>query len=224
MNLMEFLNLMEIILQKSGDYLENFGITIGPLLVTIPQRFDSNDSQLLKLITSYCTKIKFLELHGFNDQDIYSAFNLIETFKQNLNYLTINARIELSSIVLQNLGQILPFKLEYLNLSLDLNTNDFVLFLKNSQNTFIKELLLENRTNRTREKVEQDNTLLYNIKEYIMKKKRVKYFAFQTLFQNSNENLFDLKDEVKEFKLHNVIVQNYCKMKLDIIQLLKKEI
>jgi uncharacterized lipoprotein NlpE involved in copper resistance len=97
--------------------------------------------------------------------------------------------------------------------------------LKNSQNTFIKELLLNNIINGTRKKVGQDNTL-YNIKEYIMKKKRVKYFAFQNLFTDnySGENLFDLKDEVKEFKLHDIIVQNYYKMKLDFIEFLKEEI
>ncbi|PKY24329.1 hypothetical protein RhiirB3_527126 [Rhizophagus irregularis] len=226
---------MELILQKSGDYLENFGLSIDPTYnYPVPQLFNSN-LQLIKLITSYCTKIKFFKLQGFNDQDIYLTFNLIETFKQNLNCLTIdinylgfgfsNRHIELSSTVLQNLGQILPFKLEYLNLSLVLNTNDFVLFLKNSQNTFIKELLLNNIVNGTRKKVGQDNTL-YNIKEYIMKKKRVKYFAFQTLFTDnySGENLFDMKDEVKEFKLHDIIVQNYYKMKLDFIEFLKEEI
>ncbi|PKK76164.1 hypothetical protein RhiirC2_862794 [Rhizophagus irregularis] len=203
---------MELILQKSRDYLENFVLSST-----------NSKPQLLELITSYCTKIKFLELNGFYEhhQDIYSTFNLIETFKQNLNYLTIDTSIGLSSIVLQNLGQILPFKLEYLDLYLSLNTNDFVLFLKNSQNTFIKKLLLEDIIYRRRKRVGQFD-MLYNIKEYIMKKKRVKYIAFRT--HPAGPELSNLKDEVKEFRLHDIIVQDYRKMKIKFIEFLKEKI
>ncbi|PKY24184.1 hypothetical protein RhiirB3_438649 [Rhizophagus irregularis] len=206
---------MELILQKSGDYLENFVLSST-----------NSKPQLLELITSYCTKIKFLELNGFYEhhQDIYSTFNLIETFKQNLNYLTIDTSIGLSSIVLQNLGQILPFKLEYLDLYLALNTKDFVLFLKNSQNTFIKKLLLKNKINRIRQRFGQFD-MLYNIKEYIMKKKRVKYIAFRTNnHPASGSELSRLKDEVKEFRLHDIIVQDYRKMKIKFIEFLKEKI
>jgi hypothetical protein len=51
---------------------------------------------------------------------------------------------EISSTVLQNLGQVLPFKLEYLCLKLTFNEYDLETFLKNSQNTFIKKLLISN--------------------------------------------------------------------------------
>jgi PPE-repeat protein len=143
------------------ESIENFGFRSSVY-------YDINDelleSQLLELITRYCTKIKFFESIGFNDQNINLAFNLIDNIKQNLNYLTIdlnydfglcftNDRADLSSIVLQNLGQILPFKLEYLNLTLFMSTNDFEIFLNNSQNTFIKKSLLSNVINGTREKV-----------------------------------------------------------------------
>ncbi|PKC72615.1 hypothetical protein RhiirA1_452130 [Rhizophagus irregularis] len=222
---------IELLLQKSGDYLENFGFKSFKIYD------DESESQLLELITKYCKKIKFFELCEFDSQNIYPAINLIKNIQQNLNYLTIdldydfgtyfcNSDAEISSIVLQNLGQILPPKLEYLNMSLVINTNDFVIFLKNSHNTFIKKLIFSNIINGIREEAGQDD-MLYNIKEYIMKKKRVKYFAFQNLFiiNDDHEELFYLKDEVKEFKLHDIIVKNYNDLKIgEFIEFLKEEI
>ncbi|CAB5181365.1 unnamed protein product [Rhizophagus irregularis] len=196
-------------------------------------------SQLSQLIKSQKNLSKILFFYDFPHltQNIYPAINLIKNIQQNLNYLTIdldydfgtyfcNSDAEISSIVLQNLGQILPPKLEYLNMSLVINTNDFVIFLKNSHNTFIKKLIFSNIINGIREEAGQDD-MLYNIKEYIMKKKRVKYFAFQNLFiiNDDHEELFYLKDEVKEFKLHDIIVKNYNDLKIgEFIEFLKEEI
>ncbi|UZN98883.1 uncharacterized protein OCT59_000168 [Rhizophagus irregularis] len=109
----------------------------------------------------------------------------------------------LSSIVLRNLGQVLPTKLEYLSLTLSFNISDFEIFLRNFQNTFIKKLLIRNMAK------DDDKIILSYIKEYIMKKKRVKYLAFSEYCSNdyTNRELFFSDDEVSEFKLHNVIVQ-----------------
>ncbi|GES91912.1 hypothetical protein GLOIN_2v1776887 [Rhizophagus clarus] len=228
----EMFESIELLLQKSGDYLENFGFQSFKIneddindrseynLLELESQLLESESILLELITKYCTKIKFFELLEFNNQNIYSAFNLIENIKQSLNYLSIDLYYnfgmcddELGSIVLRNLGQILPFKLEYLNLSLSIDLSDltdFEIFLKNSQNTFIKKLLFYNIIGGTREKVGQDVMINY-IKEYIMKEERVKYLAFQNLFthDHNQEELFYLEDEVKEFKLHNITVQKY---------------
>ncbi|EXX63060.1 uncharacterized protein OCT59_026977 [Rhizophagus irregularis] len=230
----EIFESIELLLQKSGDYLENFGLSFEPNTTYYNDVSDSQlleaKSQLLKLITRYCTKVKFFELIEFNNnQNIYLTFDLIESIKQNLNYLTIdinydfgsgfNRDTELSSIVLQNLGQILPFKLEYLDLTLVMNTTDFEIFLINSQDTFIKKLLFSNIIDRTREEVRQDN-LLYNIKDHIMEMKRVKYFAFQNHFTDDGENdedLFHLIDEVKEY---NIVIQNYNDLKIKFIEFL----
>ncbi|RGB25527.1 hypothetical protein C1646_771605 [Rhizophagus diaphanus] len=79
---------IELLLQKSGDRLEDFGLSFE-----LTYCEDSQQLELIKLITNYCTKIKCLELTGFNNnnnQIIYSTFNLIETIKQNFNYLTID--------------------------------------------------------------------------------------------------------------------------------------
>ncbi|PKK61532.1 hypothetical protein RhiirC2_856198 [Rhizophagus irregularis] len=230
----EIFESIELLLQKSGDYLENFGLSFEPNTTYYNDVSDSQlleaKSQLLKLITRYCTKVKFFELIEFNNnQNIYLTFDLIESIKQNLNYLTIdinynfgsgfNRDTELSSIVLQNLGQILPFKLEYLDLTLVMNTTDFEIFLINSQDTFIKKLLFSNIIDRTREEVRQDN-LLYNIKDHIMEMKRVKYFAFQNHFTDDGENdedLFHLIDELKEY---NIVIQNYNDLKIKFIEFL----
>src|ERR671922_313911 len=101
------------------------------------------------------TKINFFELLGFDNQNIYLAFDLIENVGQNLNYLYINFckfcssclnyEDKLSSIVLLNLGQILPYRLEYLSLALKFNINDMEVFFKNSQDSFINKLLIRNK-------------------------------------------------------------------------------
>ncbi|CAB4442838.1 unnamed protein product [Rhizophagus irregularis] len=90
---------LELLMKKSGDSLENFGINIYRSQQLL---------QLFELAIKYCSNIKFLYLY-------------------------------VGSTILQNLGQILPFKLESLNLSLAIiNGSDLKVFLKNSQNTFIK--------------------------------------------------------------------------------------
>ena len=42
-----------------------------------------------------------------------------------------------------------------------------------------------------------------------MKKKRVKYLAILETFLRKSENLFSLKDKVKEFESYDVQVLNY---------------
>ncbi|CAB5200549.1 unnamed protein product [Rhizophagus irregularis] len=149
---------------------------------------------------------------------IFNIPNLIENIKQNLNYLSINLceDIYLSddniSILLRNLGQTLPSKLEYLSLVLNIKENDFRIFLENSQNIFINKLKIMQNSS--------DN-ILHNVKEYIMKEKRVKFLA---IWDFKNGDLSRLKNEVKEFNLYNIKVLNYHDLSLafDVYSLLKK--
>jgi hypothetical protein len=176
------------LLQKSGAYLENLG-------------FGLECRSLFKLITLYCTNIKFLEFPAF--EYIYSAFDLIENIGQNLNYLNIcyhdfysdyhaDDLTEFSSDILQNLGQVLPFKLDYLYLYLYVITmTDFKMFLKNSQNTFIKKLLINNHI-----QTENEDDLLNLLDEYIVKKKKVRYLALK-------DDLFYLEEKCK---LYDIII------------------
>ncbi|GBC09390.1 hypothetical protein RclHR1_08820001 [Rhizophagus clarus] len=238
----EMFESIELLLQKSGSYLENFGFQSFEIdednnnrseyhLLELESQLLESESLLIESITKYCTKIKFFELLEFNNQNIYSAFNLIVNTEQNLNYLSIDLSYnygtcddELSSIiVLRNLGQILPFKLEYLNLSLSIDTfdlTDFEIFLKNSQNTFIKKLLFYNIIEGTREKMGQDGMINY-IKKYIMKEERVRYLAFQN--NPDNGELFYLEDEVKEFKSHNITIQKYNDLYISFFNMIKND-
>ncbi|RGB29771.1 hypothetical protein C1646_766169 [Rhizophagus diaphanus] len=209
---------LELLLQKSGDYLEKFGF--GPSL----------NQQLIELITKYCKNINFLYFSVNESQVTRQIFNLIENIKQNLNYISINVwydhlgiRSKPSSMILQNLGQILPSKLEYLCLCLYyIEANDFEMFLKNSQDTFIKKLLIYNS---------EGQDILPPIKNYIMKKKRVKYLAISdsycgsTLFGSFSYNtkeLISLKGEVNEFKLYNIEVQSYSDLVIDLLNYIKE--
>ncbi|RGB26318.1 hypothetical protein C1646_770573 [Rhizophagus diaphanus] len=184
---------LELLLQKSGDYLENLCVFSTKLY--------------LHDIIKYCKNIKNIYIGNIENQIIYPTLNLVENIKQNLNYLSIDidiVDIKCGSIMLQNLGQILPSKLEYLNLCIPIIASDFEAFLKNIQDTFIKKLLIHNLLG---------HDILPYIKKYIMKRQRIKYLAILT----SNQNLFDLKDEVKEFKLHDIRVQSYFKLFIDIL-------
>ncbi|RGB32964.1 hypothetical protein C1646_762280 [Rhizophagus diaphanus] len=215
---------LQLLLQKSGDYLENFEIGFGYNLL---------GSKLLELIMKYCKNIKFLNLNGINDQIVYSVIKLIE--KQKLNYLSIDidkflsgrsiveGYVRRSSIILQNLGQILPSKLEYLNLTLHIKANDFEIFLKNSQNTFINKYLIDNKEG------DDISIILPYIKKYIMKKKRTKYLAITNTFFGSSaydifgyKDLFYLNDEVKKFRLYNIKVQKYYDLNVSISDFIKE--
>jgi hypothetical protein len=202
-------NSLELLLQKSGDYLENFECYY-------PKR------RLMELIKKYCENIKFLYLnylYGFEYQKILPVFNLIENITKNLNYLSINLyneSIKCSSIILKYLGQILPLKLEYLSLILNIIVDDFKIFLENIQNTFINKLLIKNMI---RVQVDNCDDILSCIKEYIMNDKRVGYLSFKDF---RNNDLFDLKDLMKEFNLHNIRVQRYNDLYIDAYQFIKE--
>jgi hypothetical protein len=206
---------LQLLLQKSGDYLENFGLKI------------ELTQEELELYIKYCSsKIKFLKFSALNDRNIYKTIHLVEKVEQSLNYLTIESYIDKhGSIVLQNLGQILPSILEYLCLVLEINTSDFEIFLRNSHNTFIKKLLIKNIRYGKREELEKKNILPY-IKEYIMKKKRVRYLAFLDYFYFQayikDDELAFLKNEVEEFRLHNIIIQDYYDLNIGVYEFINE--
>jgi hypothetical protein len=205
---------LQLLLQKSGKYLENFGLEIEL-------------TQELELFIKYCTssKIKFLKFYEFiTKKPIYKMFHLIEKVKLSLNYLSIESYdYEHGSIILKNLGQILPFKLEYLSLALIINTSDFEIFLRNSYNTFINKLLIKNII--YGEQKELENNVLPYIKKHIMKKKRIMYLAYTDEFFTISYEYNDLailKNEVEEFRLHNIIVQNYGDLNIKVCEFINE--
>ncbi|UZN99143.1 uncharacterized protein OCT59_000423 [Rhizophagus irregularis] len=171
---------LQLLLQRFGNDLENFGFNSCD--------YDFSNKELIQ-------------------NNINLTLSLIENIKQNLNYLSIEIDFfvhslnynTICSIVLQNLGQILPSKLEFLRLGLKIGQNDLKIFLENSKNTFINRLFIRNMY------YDINEDILSCIKEFIMKKKRVKYLAIYNIYQD----LIDLKGEVNEFKLYDIIIQRY---------------
>ncbi|RGB29775.1 hypothetical protein C1646_818311 [Rhizophagus diaphanus] len=171
------IEVLELLLQKYGDYLEIFEYIFNHDL--------SLNQQLLELIIKYCKNIKFpcfvINVRLFT----YQIFNFIENIKQNLNYLSImhdyNGKGDTSSTILQNLGQILPSKLEYLLLGL--NRQDILPLIKKyiMKKKRVRYLAINNDFYESTSDICSDN-----IKEFI-----------------------SLKDEVKEFRLYNIEVQSY---------------
>ncbi|PKK64511.1 hypothetical protein RhiirC2_787386 [Rhizophagus irregularis] len=203
---------LKLLMQKFGNYIENIGIT------------NKESQQLLQLIIKYCSNIKYLVTTWLDtNKSVYLLFSLIENITQNLNYLTINCPrysegYYFSSIILQNLGQILPFKLKYLNLILMIsNTSNLEIFLKNSQNTFIKRLLIKNVIVK-----EENEDIFPYIKEYIMKTKRVEYLAILENIDGKYEDLFFQKEKVKEFQLHGIKVLNYSDLVINVYDFIKE--
>jgi hypothetical protein len=197
------IDLLQLLLQKCGIYLENIGFD---------SIFNNQLEQQLFEIKNYCSKIKFISLLE-SDQNVYSKFSLIENIGENLNYLSINFHgfygflddiiTKFSSIILLNLGQVLPSRLEYLNLTLLINTNDFEVFLKNFRNTFINKLLIRNKI------IDENIDILSYIEEYIMKKRRVRYLAIEERFNEKSNDSLALKNRAKQFESYNIKVRNY---------------
>ncbi|PKK67764.1 hypothetical protein RhiirC2_783081 [Rhizophagus irregularis] len=207
---------LQLLIQKSNNYLENIGFRT--FIIN-----DQNNRQLVEKILSNCRKINFFDFSYIHTLDhIYQTFDLIKNVGQNLNYISIEFdfthtnTIKLSSIILKKLGQILPLKLEYLKLSLVIYTTDFKTFLDNSQNIFIKKLVIKNIILQSNlfEKIKKfvikntNQDILPYIEEYIIKKRRVKYLAFKEDYMGLRD-LFLLKDQVKKFELYDIKVQKY---------------
>ncbi|CAB5108330.1 unnamed protein product [Rhizophagus irregularis] len=216
----ELNEILELILQN-----QNFIHNIGNLKVNYIRGDNDNTiinnhisqiihlHQNLKKILIYGNFLSLCQLLLSKDYyceiSTYQKINLIKNIKQSLNYLIIKiCPVEdcstCSSIILKNLGQILPSKLDYISLDFTIKESDFRVFLENSQYIFINKLLIKLKSG--------IDDILHYIKEYIMKEKRVKYLAIKNI---KNGELFDLKDEVREFKLHNIIVRRYSDLVID---------
>ncbi|CAB5212178.1 unnamed protein product [Rhizophagus irregularis] len=206
-------NILELILKNPNfiHHIRNLNLYFGNSYVG-SSKYTLMNNRISQIIKLHQNLKKIMQI-------IYQLLNLIENIKLSINYLSFDVWYDYtetggySSIILQDLGQILPSKLEYLCLNIyHVKTNDFELFLKNIQDTFIKKLVIEN--------FQFLVNILPSIKEYIMKKKRVKYLAIK----NSTlvKELISLKDVVDEFKLYNIKVQSYDDLKINLRNYIKK--
>ncbi|CAB5192249.1 unnamed protein product [Rhizophagus irregularis] len=199
---------MQLLFQKSGEYLENIGI-------------DSYVNDVLKcraleFINNYCERIKFFDIHMSNIQKVHIVLDSVKIFGQNLNYFSIGVFIhheKNESIIemLLKLAQVLPCKLEYLELyftGTPIVKNVWEVFLKSLKHIFIKKLLF-NINNLL------DDILPY-IKEYIMKEKKAEYLAIVgytetqlSTYSNYSSHKKGMTDEFKEFESYNIKVKGY---------------
>ncbi|PKY27730.1 hypothetical protein RhiirB3_443556 [Rhizophagus irregularis] len=196
------IELMQLLFQKFGEYLENIGLKY----------------KALEFINNYCKRIKFFDIHTSSIQKAHIALDSVKIFEQNLNYLSIyfyipyDEKIESKIELFLRLAHILPYKLEYLNLSFSINVikNVWEVFFKNLKHIFIKKLLF---------KINNlfDDILPY-IKEYIMKEKRAEYLAIEGYIEvqvstystyRCIKELFTMTDELKEFESYNIKVKEY---------------
>ncbi|CAB5181339.1 unnamed protein product [Rhizophagus irregularis] len=191
-----FLSLIKIFIENEVN-LYTFDFEIFCTFKYIGSDCFNSTLQLILQKPNFVCNIKNLNIY-LGD---YCDNNLSSSFIEENNYSTL--QIETFKLLLQKTGQILPNKLKYLRLELKLNINDLEIFLKNSQNIFIKKLLIRNLMNRSED-------ILPCIKKYIMKEKRVKYLAIDEFYYNNDmNNLFESKDEVEEFKFYGIQVKNY---------------
>jgi len=202
------IKLLQLLFQKSGKYLENIGFQ------TLVK--DELKQILLELVKNYCVRVKVFDLKLPNIQSIYLAIDSIK----NINHLHVEARgygnnYELGSTVLLNLGQILPYKLEYLFLQLrEINTSDLETFLKNSRNTFSKKLVITIIDTRI-------DDILPCIKEHIIKGRRVKYLAIEQIRNFEFLDLSSMVHEVKKFESYDIKVEHCHKLYIDEFQIYK---
>jgi hypothetical protein len=68
---------------------------------------------------------------------------------------------------------------------------------------------------------ESENIFPY-IKEYIMKKKRVKYLAIIETTNKTSVDLFSQKDKVKEFELYDIQFLYYYHLSIDMYSFIKE--
>ncbi|CAB4435103.1 unnamed protein product [Rhizophagus irregularis] len=202
--------LMQLLFQKFGEYLENirFASSVDGVI----------QYRALEFINNYCKRIKFFDIYTYSIQKVHIALDSVKIFGQNLNYFSIyvslccNETNESMIEMFLRLVHVLPYKLEYLNLHFNthIRKNIWEVFLKNLKHIFIKKLLL---------KINNlfDDILPY-IKEYIMKEKRAEYLAIEGFIaiqtsKNSTywkkKELFTMTDELKEFESYNIKVKEY---------------
>ncbi|PKY59628.1 hypothetical protein RhiirA4_482540 [Rhizophagus irregularis] len=207
------IELMQLLFQKFGEYLENigFGSYVDDVL----------KYRALEFINNYCKKIKFFDARSISS--VKKVHIALDSVGQNLNYFSIyifynhDENYKLTMEMILRLAHVLPCKLEYLNLSFTGNPirkNIWEVFFKSLGHIFIKKLLF--RINNL-----FDHILPY-IKEYIMKEKRVEYLAIEAHIEiqvllgsgtynicRRNKELFTMTDELKEFESYNIKVREY---------------
>ncbi|RIA81865.1 hypothetical protein C1645_789404 [Glomus cerebriforme] len=206
----------QLLLLKIGSHLENLILSI-----------DKNDT--LQNISHFCEKIKFIHFTKLKQDSIPELNRLILNFGTTLRYLTLDIDdysyvispfqyikrvsgiqdMEKSSILLlQQLGQLLPPTLEYIDLFLILDPINLKTFLINCKHLKLSRLLLRNKI-----EFYLDFTLQL-LKEFIIEMNSIQYLAYRigkgvdSLEWDLGGNKLKEKEKAREFDPY-VKVKNY---------------
>jgi len=204
---------IQLFFQKISSTLDNLAIIYQPSLM----------KEYLDSILIHCENIQFFHLGAINYHNISQLFCIINQFKK-LKYLTLEIKyhefkkeemrstnfdvrftdqiddVKVSSIILRELGQLLPKDLKYLDMSLVYNPKDLKTFFNNCKHVNLKQLLIRNNSKNTL------NSTLDVVKDFV-KEKRLEFLAYVICLYYSN-SLNSLKNLVKETE-NFVTMKNY---------------
>ena len=96
-------------------------------------------------VIEFCEKIRFLRLNIIDSDDFTKLSKMIHKFNDSLKYLTIETKstTAISSIILSELGKILPHSLFYLDLRLFLDSKYLQIFFEDCSQIELKRLLFK---------------------------------------------------------------------------------
>ncbi len=191
---------IDLLLQKFGSFLEHLELRLREYAERV---------KAFKSIRDHCDKLEFLYLYEIGYGNIPQLYNLIIHFNKHLKYLSLqnkyywwsNGSIEnnlkISSMILKELGQILPDSLEYLDLCLIIDPNALKIFLNNYKPIKLNKLLVKNYN-------EKNIVITFNILKEFVREKKVKMFAYEVgdEFEPDDlehQNLKKLASEVQPF-------------------------
>ncbi|CAG8504491.1 3486_t:CDS:1 [Funneliformis mosseae] len=207
---------IQLLLQKAGSYVENLELKLW---------VDVERKRVFESIIKYCDKIQFLHLYEIDYVNIPQLYKLITQVRKNLKYLSLQNKnyhppyillsgnkdnLRVSSMILENLGQILPSSLNYLDLNLVIDPTNFKDFLDNCKHFVrLSRLLVKNKNIK-----EIDDT--FNILKKFVKENEVTNFAYQVNscfnpddfeHQNLEKLVNDIQPSIKMNKYSDLVIR-----------------
>ncbi|CAI2163862.1 11055_t:CDS:1 [Funneliformis geosporum] len=207
---------IQLLLQKVGSYVENLELKLW---------VDIERERAFESIIKYCDKIQFLHLYEIDYVNIPQLSKLITHVRKHLKYLSLQNKnyhppyilllgnkdnLRVSSMILENLGQILPSSLNYLDLNLVLDPINLKNFLDNCKHIVrLSRLLVKNKN------IKEIDDTFYVLKKFVDGKK-VTNFAYQVNscfnpddfeHQNLEKSVNEIQSSVNLKKYSDLIIR-----------------
>src|ERR1043165_4662090 len=124
-------------------------------------------------IINHCDEIKFLNISFINYNNIPKLYELITHLNEHLQYLSLQHyyNLNVGSMILTELGQILPDPLKYLELSFKIDPNDLKILLGHCKLIELKTLLVRNFNHKNVD-------VTFNILKEFVRERKVRNFAY----------------------------------------------